>query len=231
MESQNQSPTPPQDRPQSQLIVPEPATETPVNPATNQTPPPTPKCKHLPIIIVLAVVATGALAFGGLELSQNISLNKENEELRLASQESAKNNAQKEKQESEKILEYKYTDEATPPTTYKIKLNFDTKELYAYEYESCSAVDCEGSESANTVILTDNEIEKIRTITETAGYNKGHLSSALCSLVLDTKIFTTADEEEGSYEAEYDLDGDGTITYREFGNKFLNSIIEDLNDS
>ena len=49
---------------------------------------------------------------------------------------------------------FEYTNNITPPTTYRVKINKHLfyKELIVEEYRSCSAVDCEGTTKKNKVI-------------------------------------------------------------------------------
>lgn len=47
----------------------------PTNPNPQSTMEPAKKCKHMPIIIILAILAIGGLSFGGFELWQNIQKN------------------------------------------------------------------------------------------------------------------------------------------------------------
>lgn len=128
-----------------------------------------------------------------------------------------------------KILEYEYSDGASPGTTYKIRLIYDSRELYVYKYNGCSEVNCgPASErtSENTIILTPEEIEKVRLITKRPSYNSGLLASALSSLALNDKIMAgKADGDWGLFIGEKDDSNNDVITYREFGNSFLDSII------
>lgn len=183
------------------------------------------KCNHVPIIIILIIFAICGFAFGGVELWQNNILHKEKAELELAIAESSKNN--KNELQDNRVLEYEYTENYIPPVTYKIKLSFSTGELYVYEYHSCSAVDCDGDSFENAVFLTDQELEKISIITKENNYDKEYLSSALSSLVRDTDEMAQIDDALWEYYKDCDFNDDGVVTYREFGNNYLDMIIEE----
>lgn len=127
------------------------------------------------------------------------------------------------------VLEYQSYDESEPGTTYRVKLDFDSGELYVYEYSDCSDVDC-GPESdrtiEGTVTLTSEEIDKVKLIVR-KNYDKVELASALSSLVLNEKtMIKNTDDDWSSFDDKDDYNGDGIITYREFGNSFLDSLID-----
>ena len=166
-------------------------------------------------IIILAILLVGSLIFGGYELWQNITLREENAKL--------KNTNDQQKTSSNQILEYEYEDKHIPPTTYKIKLDYSTKELSVDEHRGCSALDCDGADYEKKITLTDDEIEKITTITSETGYNRDSLSPALAALAHGSAVM----ERKGdvAYDRKTDLDNDGVVTYREFGNSWLDTII------
>lgn len=125
------------------------------------------------------------------------------------------------------LLEYEYVDDDEPLTKYKIKLDYESKELYVHEYNGCSAVDCDSEERENTISLTGDEIDKIIFITNKTHYDKGYLSSALSSMVRDAEVVERESGDSWQIFREDDSNGDGVVTYREFGNSFLDSMIEE----
>ena len=159
-----------------------------LNAIAKSTIPETKKHNHLLIILILAILFVGSCVFGGYELWRNLTLSEENANLRTTIENLSKNTDNQQEMSDNQILEYEYADDYIPPTTYKIKLNYGTKELYVYVFNSCSAVDCDGNAFENKIILTDDEAKKIATITSKTEYDKDTLSSALSDLARDSEV-------------------------------------------
>ena len=130
-------------------------------------------------------------------------------------------------------LVYEWQDRSIPGGEYKVNLNYATGHIQVIETRFCSAVDCPPTTVEYTGDLTKDELEKIKTITK-GDYDVDLLTSALKSLAKDGVYKTKSDLEEENREiywlelyAEYDLNGDDVVTNQEFGNKFLDYIIED----
>lgn len=128
----------------------------------------------------------------------------------------------------ESVLKYEYFDNYIPGETYTIELNKETKELKGEFYHACSAVDCDGDRYNYTVTLTDEELTKILKL-----WNyKDELSPILECICENNMIMYNSFEEsfEESIE-EYnamDINSDGKISSREFGNRWLDYAIEEV---
>lgn len=125
---------------------------------------------------------------------------------------------------------FEYTNNIIPPTTYLVKINkyLFYKELIVEEYQSCSAVDCDGTTKKNKIILTDDEYEKIVNIMNKDTYGNDIwdlIYRAIANLSEDDSIMWN--ESDYGYELEEDLNQDGKVTGREFGNYILDSILKE----
>ena len=161
------------------------------------------KCKHTLISVVLAILAIGGLGFGGYKLWQN---------------------AKKD------VAKYYFEDNSIPGGNYYVEINYDTKSLFVKEENYCSAVDCDSSVEENTVVLSNDELATIKQVLAT-DFDESSLGGALSSLAKNDEIMESKDDHEEKYwlaiYAQDDLNMDGIITYREFGNAWLNTILED----
>ena len=96
----------------------------------------------------------------------------------------------------------------------------------------------EAGETTNTLTLTGEEIEKVRRIISSGAHSEASLSKALKQMVMGDNIVLKLSDIEDIDDAEYvnfykkqDLNGDGVVTYRESGNRFLDAMIEELEPS
>ncbi len=146
-----------------------------------------------------------------------------------------------EKVSTRKPLSYTFYDYGIPGTTYIVKIDFDKKSLWVKESPGCSYEDCEISPTENSTTLTDDEIKMIDKILERIDFDKEnsymdlktHFSAALSEIVQDKSVFYSKAKNAEMYEKYYkedDADGDGIVTCREFGDHYLEVIIEDLDN-
>lgn len=175
------------------------------------------------ILLLLVVVATGLLI---AEIAVLIS--RENNLIDSTAITDNKNGSEDPSSIGE-VLEFTHSDEMIPPTTYTIKLNLGLGEIQVSKYASCSAEDCEGSKTSQTVSLTNGEIEKLRTIINNS-YDEGTLAEALDLISQGDKVLVkkTIDPEIWEQFEKSDLDNDGIVTYRESGNASLNDMIKNF---
>ena len=155
----------------------------------------------------------------------------------------------------DKNVYIKYTDGYIPPITYTLELNETTAKLESYH--SCSAEDCDGYEYKYNLNLTAEEETKIYEILNRIKTKYNLISKAGYLVYIDSEeesslsygttdaskfinyllsaIESIAKEEESmgttstdNFLLEYDLNNDKKVTRREFGNVYLNDILEDL---
>lgn len=109
---------------------------------------------------------------------------------------------------------------------YKVRINTITKVLYASFYHSCSYVDCFGSRNRYFIKLTEDEYKKIMKLWN----EKEKLLLIFGHLCENDKVFYESFEKsyEDSIEDynKLDLNLDGVVTNREYGNWWLNLYIE-----
>lgn len=125
------------------------------------------------------------------------------------------------------ILEYTYSDEGTATTKYEIKLK-NNKELYVKEISNCVVVNCESKTKENKIKINDSEKEKISKIISKDNYDKKILSTALSAIVRNSEVMAKKEAYASTWDITYkdaDKDSDGVVTYREFGDSFLDIII------
>ena len=125
------------------------------------------------------------------------------------------------------VLEFTYSDNMIPPTTYTIRLNLDLGKIQVSKYSSCSAEDCEGSKTNQIISLTNEEIEKLQIIIN-GSYDEGILAEALDLISQGNKVLAgkTMDSETWDHFEASDLDNDDIVTYRESGNAMLDDMIK-----
>ena len=125
------------------------------------------------------------------------------------------------------IKMYTYEDHTIPGNKYKIKLNTITKELKGEFHHYCSFEDCETSIYKYSITLTKDEYKKIMKLWN----DKEMLSSILETLCENDKIFYNSFEDSREENLEdynkLDLNSDGKITSREFGNRWLDYAISE----
>ena len=109
---------------------------------------------------------------------------------------------------------------------YKITITKITKSLNIETIKYCDVLEsCTNEISKNKISLTSEEYKKIKNILRQKNYNKKHLVNALDTLAKNEKIMFKNGEE--FYDLKEDLNKDGIITYREYGNIYLNNLILD----
>ena len=179
----------------------------------------------LAVIIILVILTISGIGFSIFELTQNMSLQSDKEKLeqKISSLEAKIKEEPETPSVADDVLEYEHYDGFEPGANYNVKINYTTKELHIEVTNFCSAVDCPARTSEYSTTLTDTEIEKVKKITSKKDYDMNSLSSALESIAQDTEVMYP--NRYGTYEAEYDLDKDGKVTRREFGDVFLDSIL------
>lgn len=143
------------------------------------------------------------------------------------------------------VLNYHLESMGTPGGSYDVSINFSTKVVEVREVNYCSALDCESTTYNNKIELTDDELVKVRKIVEKIDFSddtndknsdvKEHLSMALASIVRGDEVMHTRSESKEYYDDLYgedDLNKDGVVTRREFGDSCLDttlSMLEELN--
>lgn len=105
-----------------------------------------------------------------------------------------------------------------PLSFYKMEINRLTRKLTLNENSYCIDKDCNDNVSHASIILTDEEYSYIKVILK-HDYDKFSFLRALSTLVKDDEVMFSLDQE--GYDAKDDLNNDGIITYREFGNSYL----------
>ena len=118
---------------------------------------------------------------------------------------------------------------------YEVSIDFAKKTL-KFTKTSCDAENCETSPETTNATLTDAEVEKIRAALSNLDLeNEDNNREEKLSLILgaleyialgDEKMATKAEDESGedtfyAFYDEYDLNNDGVVTYREFGDSYL----------
>ena len=119
---------------------------------------------------------------------------------------------------------YTYTELHFPPTTYEMEIKPIVRVLKGTFFDSCSAVNCEGSTESCFIFLTRNEYKNIMKLWD----DKDILSPILQTLCENDEIFYQSYKESLESLDDYtkmDLNSDGKITSREFANQWLNEAV------
>ena len=127
----------------------------------------------LKIILALLTVTTVGLAIAEVVFVVEQNSNSDSDNATAVSDEDFESTGE--------ILEFIYDDGVIPPTTYTIRLNLELGKVQIAEFASCSAVDCEDREVKKIASLTNEEVEKLRTILD-GTYDEGTLVEALDSI-------------------------------------------------
>ncbi len=139
------------------------------------------------------------------------------------------------------IVSYHIFDGGAPGTAYEVELILDTKMVWVEKIPGCSALDCDVSSSNFRTTLTNEEFEKVMIVLNKIDFStedkhvrlKSMLAAALYHIAADQGVFFSKEENEESfnmYYKEYDDNNDGIVTQREFGNHYLNTIVDELEE-
>ena len=137
------------------------------------------------------------------------------------------------------MFEFVTEDGEIPGNTYIVTIGFEKKSLHVIEVSGCSALDCEVSNEESYTTLTDDELSKAKEILGKIDFSERYkhfdlkvsLASALNNIASDQKIISSKEKDEETYNniyKKYDINNDGTVTGREFGNSYLDNIYKDL---
>ncbi len=178
--------------------------------------------------IILLVLTVGGLTFGVFEFMQNSSLKTEivNLKAKIEKPETPLEKPTEKPYSGE--LEYEYADDYAPTTTYNVKLDYETGELFVSSDE-CGAladeISCSGS--SRSIVLTDKEMKKIWWITR-GEYDKEKLTTALDTITRSDD----ENEEDDEGEAMKCKDSESTkclyVDYRTTGNNLLDEILFEI---
>ena len=130
----------------------------------------------------------------------------------------------------EVVIKFEFYDDFIPGASYNVEIDTNTKILKIHEAHFCSALDCDTRYVDNEVHLTEKEyvlIVKVWKKTKDNDNIKSYFVGALSNIASDDSIMY--DSSDSSYESEYDLNNDGIVTDREFGNVYLENIDKDFN--
>lgn len=131
---------------------------------------------------------------------------------------------------NENILEYEYYDNYVPGASYVIKIDYENSSLYVKKTSFCSTVGCKPFTDEKNGKLTNEEIELIKKIISKEDYNKDYLSHALSNIVYGDDIMKRKEDDQQYWNdsySKYDINNDGIVTYREFGDVFLEQILSE----
>lgn len=138
-----------------------------------------------------------------------------------------------------KNISCKYNDGYEPGNAYDININQDTQVLLIKITSFCSALDCETKYYDYEITLTNDELSKINNFfnkykeCQDFSVNEG-IGDILEALARDNEVFETIENIEKLQAEGYhyndnliarDINNDGQITYREFGNGWLNDVL------
>ena len=222
-ENQNVQPqTPANFQPEAQ-----PSIEMPSEPA-----PAKPKNKLKIPLIILIILTVGSLTFGVFEFLQNSTLKSEVSDLKAKIETLEKTPIEPEPIPTEKLysgtLEYNFSNNNEPTTTYDISLNYESGELLLTR-ETCGALadgpSCSGDEYS--VVLTEKELKKVWWITRDENYNQEALTEALDMIAVSSKSETTEDGEVTNC-TDGDITNCQSIDYRATGNSMLDDLLYEI---
>ncbi len=130
------------------------------------------------------------------------------------------------------VLEYKYEDNNVPGTKYEVAL-YDSKKLIVKETKHCNYEKCKDKTEKKKIELNEEEYNKVLQITENSEYKKELLSQALSSISEGEKEKASLKKDgtenwEKLYK-EDDTNEDNILTFREYGNNLLDTIISEEN--
>lgn len=126
-----------------------------------------------------------------------------------------------------------YIQGGAPGGSYSVKLNKLTKTIYTKEVHGDSTVGGEGGFSENSIKLTDNEYKKVIKILIFKGaifpftQNREYLAEALCDISKGDEIFAEIENGKNGYLSKDDMNNDGKVTHREFGDSWLDTILDE----
>jgi len=113
------------------------------------------------------------------------------------------------------IIKIKYD---TTESSYNVEINRISKSLTFLEINRCLDQECERKVVQEKVYLNSDEYSYIKSILR-QDYDKSSFMSATKVLVMDDKEMFLLGED--GFDENDDLNNDGIITYREFGNSYL----------
>lgn len=130
------------------------------------------------------------------------------------------------------VLEYKYEDNNVPGTKYEVTL-YDSKKLMIKETKHCNYENCKDKTEKKNIELNDEEYNKVVQITKNSEYKKELLSLALSSISEGEKekasLKKDGKENWKNLYKEEDANEDNILTFREYGNSLLDTIISEEN--
>lgn len=180
--------------------------------------------------IILLILTVGGLTFSVFEFMQNSSLKSEIADLKAKIEKPEtppKPETPTEKPYSGE-LGYEYTDDYAPTTTYNVKLDYETGELFVSS-DKCGAladgISC--SDSSRSIILTDKEMKKIWWITR-GEYDKEKLTTALDTITRSGDESEEDDEEEATKCKSSELTKCLPVDYRATGNSMLDDLLYEI---
>ena len=118
----------------------------------------------------------------------------------------------------------KYSDDASPTTKYNITINKLSRILSVESNHSDSTGQTRGYTTNNNIKLSSQEYWKIWFIYYFMPFDRDYLILALDDIALDSEIMYNSNDD--FYEEDYDINKDGVVLHREFGNSFLNIILK-----
>jgi len=122
-------------------------------------------------------------------------------------------------------IKFEFYDDFIPGASYTVEIDNDTKILKIHEEHFCSALDCDTTYVYNEIELTNEEYVLIVKVWKKINDDydgKTYFVSALSNIASNDNVMY--DSSDPFYEKEYDLNNDGVITDREFGNVYLKNI-------
>ena len=126
-----------------------------------------------------------------------------------------------------------YIQGGAPGANYSVKINKLTKTIHTKEEHGDSTVGGKGSYSENNIKLTDDEYKKVIKILIFKGaifpftQSREYLAEALCDISKGDEMFAEIENGKNGYLSEDDINNDGKVTHREFGDTWLDAILEE----
>ena len=116
-----------------------------------------------------------------------------------------------------------YTDDYTPPSKYKIKINTITRIMEVNEQKSCSALYCANLDSTKVrVKLTKKEFNALKQLLKEEKINNEFIN--IIQLILNDYLLVDINDSSWEKFKNMDYNSDGMVTSREYGNYMLNDI-------
>ena len=137
------------------------------------------------------------------------------------------------------VIYFNINDGMIPGSSYEFNLNLETKDVYVKVDHWCSYEGCNPTKTQGKGTLNDDEFAKAMKVIKKIDINdndkqlklKAAFASAIEKIAQGDAVFATKENSPNDFDSNYkmyDVDNNGIVTCKEFGDKYLDDIVKDI---